>query len=395
MRRVWLPSIARPMTVATILCLTLVLVPSVAIASQPGEMTRARGRYLTATLLLDGRVFIVGGDDWAFSADLYDPATRVFTRVGAIPGMDPRTAALLPDGRVLLTRGAALLFDPVTASFIPIGSRPDPLGPDPAAAVRLADGRVLIVGWNDYGDSAAELFHPPTGPFVPTGPPGDVRLRVTATLLADGRVLVVGGTVMDPRHAPSLPPIAHLYDPVTGTFATTGVMAEALDGHAATLLADDRVLLTGGSPTGTDGLFIVVGGRIAGPASSSAELFDPATGTFTPTGPMGVARGDHTATRLPDGRVLIAGGTSDGTSVATVDALASAELYDPATGTFTPTGTMNVARSNHEATLLPNGLVLLAGGRDQAGYLASAELYDPATGTFTLNQSLTSTSPSP
>ena len=115
---------------------------------------------------------------------------------------------------------------------------------------------------------------------------------------------------------------------------------------------------------------------IAGPASSQSLSPADAPFTFSDTGSLATARYYHTATLLPNGKVLVAGGCNGSGS------LASAELYDPASGTWTATGSLATARVDHTATLLPNGKVLVAGGFDSSGYLASAELYDPASGTW-------------
>ena len=217
----------------------------------------------------------------------------------------------------------------------------------------------------------------PTPGFSETGSMATAREFHTATLLSDGRVLIAGGQNLtaDMCGAPILAS-AELYDPATGTFSPTGPMASARESHTETLLTDGRVLIAGG-----------VKGGLWTDLLSSADLYDPSIGTFSPTGSMTTARSKDaeempTATLLSDGRVLIAGGKSD-------RGLASAELYDPRTGTFSPTGSMTVARAGHTATLLSDGRVLIAGGWSGASYLASAELYDPATGTFSPTGSMT------
>ena len=226
-------------------------------------------------------------------------------------------------------------------------------------ATLLPDGRVLIVGGSDGSIqlASAELYDPATGTFSPTGPPAAARGVHTATLLPDARVLIAGGNDGSKGLAS-----AELYDPATGTFSPTGSLATARDYHTATLLSDGRVLIAGGY----DGSGY----------PASAELYDPKTGTFSPTGSMATARIIHTAALLSDGRVLIAGGYSgsDGSK-----GLASAELYDPKTGTFSPTGPLATARGVHTATLLPDGRVLIAGGMAQMSgpALGSAELYQP------------------
>jgi galactose oxidase-like protein len=128
-----------------------------------------------------------------------------------------------------------------------------------------------------------------------------------------------------------------------------------------------------------DGRVLVVGASDADGAPASAELYDPRTGSWTATGDMSRGRAEHTATLLPDGRVLVAGGGDSGTGRTN-----TAELYDPSTGTWTATGDMIEPRSGHTATLLPDGRVLVAGaGGVEGAASATAELYDPGTGTWT------------
>ena len=159
---------------------------------------------------------------------------------------------------------------------------------------------------------------------------------------------------------------AELYDPDSGTWTVTGSMIEARSWQSATLLPDGRVLVAGGmGSTGSGGDEVVF-------LMDSAELYDPDTGTWTATGSMIEARHNYTATRLSDGRVLVTGG-----------GLASAELYDPDSGTWTATASMIEGRSGHTATLLSDGTVLVAGGyinTGSGGSTPSAELYDPGSG---------------
>jgi WD40 repeat protein len=163
----------------------------------------------------------------------------------------------------------------------------------------------------------------------------------------------------------SLAPTAAAAAPFT--FANTGSLTQAREGQTATLLPNGKVLVADGSSSG---------------ALASAELYDPALGTWAASGSLATARFFPTATLLPNGKVLVAGGA--GTS----STLASAELYDPASGSWSATGSLATARYSHTATLLPNGKVLVAGGSSNGSVLASAELYDPASGSWMATGSL-------
>jgi hypothetical protein len=300
-----------------------------------GNLIAARYHH-TATLLPDGRVLVAGGqllnpDNALASAELYDPASGTWKATGGMnEARTHHTATLLRDGKVLVAGGSS-----------------EGLG-----------GVVL---------ASAELYDPASGTWKATGGMNEARHGHTGTLLPNGEVLVAGGSSSGLSSVALAS--AELYDPASGTWKATGGMNEARTGYTASLLRDGKMLVVGGLSGGLDAL-------------ASAELYDPTSGTWTATGGMNEARNDHTATRLPDGKVLVVGGTSRSVGGFTRQ-LFSAELYDPATGTWSATGGMNEARAFHTATLLLDGKVLVAGGFDpNLSRLASAELFDPTTGTW-------------
>jgi hypothetical protein len=248
-------------------------------------------------------------------------------------------------------------------------------------ATLLPNGKVLIAG--GCGDdseylSSAELYDPAVGTFTATGSMTVGRCGHTATFLPNKKVLIAGGVTGQP-----VPPSAELYDPAVGTFTAAGAVDAARLGHTATLLSDGNVLLAGGFGSIA---FNDEGGSPMG-VFASAVLYDASGGTFTATGSMNVARSSHTATLLPSGKVLIVGGYD---AFSSNDVAASVELYDPSAGTFTAIGAATAARVGQEATLLPSGKVLITGGSDGISpRFASAELYDPAAGAFAATGSMT------
>ena len=213
------------------------------------------------------------------------------------------------------------------------------------ATARLPNGQVLVVG----SDNTCEIYDPAAGTFSPTGQTLFTHGNMlTATLLSNGRVLIVGGTVS--------PSAAELYDPLSGAFVTTGLPVQPHGYfHSATLLNDGRVLIVGELVNaGTGGL--------ATDTNAGAETYDPQTGTFAEAGAMASNRNLHTATLLADGQVLIAGGYAKGAAAPDSTKFDTAELFNPSSGGFLLTGSMEEPRAAHFAALLPNGTALLGGG---------------------------------
>lgn len=413
----------------------------------------------TATLLLSGKVLLAGGTDTA-TAELYDPTTRTSVATGKMS--KPRrghVAVRLRSGKVIVFGGGDStneIYDPGTGTWAPA---PDRRASGVAAAVTLADGRILVAG-DATGANTLELFDPTgangagswslpqnvlpsafgtrtftrlhdgrvviawTGSCGTTGGPVtcDTQIAVfnpangtlangpdfqhgrdafSAARLPGGQVIFIGG---EPRQ--TLRRIERFDPPSPASLASDGDLTAAHVGATSTVLAGGDVLTIGGSQATIarrvthgrwrtppalvmtkgrkqhaaarlhDGTILVSGGigSELDPAFTGreADVVDVAAGAVTATSPMTQTRAGHTMTTLRSGRVLVAGG-----------GVASAEIYDPAVVEglrFKAVGAMTTARTNHAATLLPSGHVLVTGG-DAVG--TAAELFDPATSSFT------------
>lgn len=295
-------------------------------------------------LLGDGRVLLSGGQDTAggtplATAELYDYATNTSSATAgnmASPRMQHRTAVLWT-GKVLVTGGRA-----------------------------TATTGVL---------NSTEFFDPASGTFSPGPNMQNFRRVHRPTTLTSGKVLFTGGLGGTTGSSNTVLNTAEVYDPVLNNFtATAGTMVVPRRSHQQVRLRDGRVLVVGGFTTGTV-------------AVSSAEIYNPATNTFSATGSMAAPRISPTLNTLPNGRILVSGG-SDGPG----NPLASVEIYDPATGLFSATGSMAVARDGNRNSVLDNGLILSAAGQftiNATDVTASSELYNHLTGTFSATGSMT------
>ena len=340
----------------------------------------------TATLLRDGRVLITGGyatSDELASAELYDPSERTCQPTGTmVTARTDHTATLLTNGLVLVAggqcRGQALnsaeLYDPATGMWTSTGSMHLPRSYH--TATLLANGQVLVAGGSHLASppvfsqgippggasDVSELYDPGTGAWTITDSLQTARYCHSATRLNDGKVLVAGGYGV--QGMADLLASAEVYDPTTKTWSETGSLPQPLIYHTATLLHDGDVLVAGGKtalvPENED--------------TANAEIYQASTGTWKPTASLDAAVAGHTATLLPDGRVLVIGGTTD------PEIWSNSEIFDTATETWHASPGLNRGRSLPTATLLADGQIFVTGGIYAAGSPAfattSAEVYN-------------------
>jgi hypothetical protein len=329
------------------------------------------------------------------TADLYSPRGPSFDFETTMTR--PRvahTATLLPSGQLLVAGGAnpatasAELYDPGARTFAPTGDMT--ASRSGHTATLLDGGKVLLAGGlppSGQGPSlaTAELYDPGTQTFTQTASMFVPRGQHSATKLRDGTVLVVGG--LSNTMPPSLVDVAEIYDPTgPGGFSETSTgLHTPRTNHTATLLK-------GGF---SDGWVLIAGGRTPGNVNAPMELYEPRIKGFGIVNPLNVGRSGHAATLLPDGKVLITGGFDQNQNP-----LASAELFDPESWGITlvsgdspcpgSPGCMTVARSGHTATLQPDGTVLLAGGVGPGNQsVGSTETYDHNTRSFSAGPSTT------
>jgi hypothetical protein len=332
--------------------------------------TRRSRRLLLIPLAIV--VVVVGA---GIAVGLSKPKARVYQDVfvPAGPMATPQIAyqtVLLQDGRVLVAHGRIPgggllpleLFSPATSTFAPSGS----FDRTQFTAVLLRDGRVLLLGGTDHaGATVADtsVFDPRTGAISITGPMRTPRFSPGAVVMPDGRVLVLGGAASEGDY----PTTAEVFDPTTGTFSAAGAMARRRTQGRMLQLADGRVLLFRGTEP-------------SGDWSDAIEIYDPRTNAFTMTGPMTTPRAASWAVLLRDGRVLFVSGLA---TAGPARWTPQAEILNPTTGLFAPTGSMKSPDVTAPPVVLADGRVLLAGLQGEDGEAAPAEVFDPASGIFT------------
>ncbi|HJV89480.1 MAG TPA: immunoglobulin domain-containing protein [Holophagaceae bacterium] len=380
-------------------------------SARVGSLNLQQRLYHTATLLPDGKVLIAGGQQSPTTAELFNPADGTFTAttgnlkgstLSANTGRYQHAATLLSNGKVLIAGGqpssngvaqSAELYDPSTGTFTST-SAPMNNGRFQFNMVALPNGTAMVVAGNCpnlSNTSTSEIFDPAANAGAGTWTTVatmDARYLTSAVRLQDGRVMVVGGkaalqgldTSTSPSTDVSISKTTQIYNPTTGTWSKGPAIATARCSHTTVVLPNGKVLVAGGTGAQT------IGGQTN---LASAEIFDPTAnngaGAWTSAGTMNIPRFGHSMIALPDGKVLVLGGTSNGTSTNT------AEIWDPSTNTWSYTNdgtgqtTLSEPKFNAAAVLLSNGKVVVAGGNsvDQFTWTAAVEIFDPATNKWT------------
>lgn len=366
--------------------------------STAGTLSEARGGQ-TETTLADGTVLVAGGQladlySALLTAEIFDPGTGTWKATGPMAAKRTgHSATVLQSGKILVTGGlvtgggalnTAELFDPAAGTWSAAGTMGTARFNQTASL--LPDGKVLVVGGYSLIDTpglaSAEVYDPASNGWSPTAPMAGGRGIHTASVLADGKVLVAAGndvgalrrtateatstTVTNglasaPSTGSGEVATAELYDPASGTWSATGSLKKGRSSHTATVLKDGRVLAVGGfSPDGE---------------LDSAEIYDPGTGEWTMTAPLAGPRVVHSATLLPEGEVLVVGGQVGASGSILSSTLGTATIFDPVTATWKRAADLATPRTAHSATLLTGGRVLVVGGLNPNGAVADAELF--------------------
>lgn len=347
----------------------------------------------TATMLANGKVLDVGGasGSGAASTELYDPKTGQWTLTGHTH--TPRlyhVAVLLTNGDVLVAGGfntsagngaltSAELYHPGTGTWQLTGSMH--IARENFSATLLPNGNVLVAGGDNghqpfvHALASAEIYNPKTGRWKLTSSMHTARFNQHMMLLSNGKVLVTGGDDGAGYQSSNGNPLClckhatastELYNPVTGTWSSTGAMHDARDLFMAVAIpnASGDILATGGISCDTStGTCLIL---------SSTEVYSPVKGTWTLTGSMTTPRYAFTAARMKagSGKVLVTGGLTP-----QHDDTAATEMYDASSGTWLAAQPMTVARDGHISSCLQNGQILVIGGMNSAGMLSSTELF--------------------
>ena len=331
------------------------------------------GRERHTAVAVEGGVLVIGGDpsggegrgvaEPLFAVEHWAAGSAAWGSEGYLDyARGGHASVVLADGRALVIGGccdgmiddepseyaSVVAWTPGDAALSTVA--PMPLARDNHTATRLPDGRVLVVGGERFRGAArykldsVQLYSPSTNTWSTASPLSAVRDKHTATLLPDGRVLILAGDWYAGI-------IGELWDPATDRWTPIADNGRPRVAHTATVLEDGRVLVVGGE------------WNSPGEGMVNADVYDPVTDEWTEARPLARGRTGHTASLLADGRVLIAGGCCD---LEPGQALATTEVYAPATDTWTAGPPMAVRRAQHTATTLEDGTILVVGGGDAA-----------------------------